>query len=80
MKKKTFLFIGLVALLGLGITSCKKSCECKAYYLGEHVSAYDLTTTTKKKDCKDYTQTVSEYDPYYGQITGTVKMECTWDK
>ena len=79
MKKKTLLIVGLVALFGLGITSCKKDCKCKAYYGSEHISSLDMSSTTKKKDCKDYTTTVQDYDEYYGQnVAVTVKMECSW--
>ena len=79
MKRKSLLILGLIAMLGLGVTACKKTCDCKAYYLDTHVSEYDMSSTTKKKDCKDYTQTVTEYDPYSGHsVSATVKMDCSW--
>ena len=66
--KKALLILGLVAFLGTGFTSCKKDCKCSA----EGVTA---TTKTKKKDCKDYTETYS-----YGGYTETINVICTWGK
>lgn len=72
--KKSVIVFGLVALFGLGLVSCKKDCTCKAEYLGYHVDYYDVTTKTKKKDCKDYSSTV--YEDGYGY---TVKYNCNWN-
>jgi len=68
MKKKSLLILGLVAMLGLGVASCKKDCHCVGKYNGVTVS--DVSEKTKKKDCKgSYTSS------YMGQ---TVTVNCTW--
>lgn len=79
--KKGLLILGLVAFIGLGFTSCKKDCKCEAYWKGEHISSYDVTSKTKKKDCKDYTTNLTDYDPETGQqATVTATMKCSWGK
>lgn len=78
MKKRTLLTLGLVAVLGLGLVSCKKNCNCKAKYVNwtDYVPYLDTNKTTKKKDCKDYMD--YQFDMYgdYEPITYT----CTWGK
>lgn len=77
--KKALLILGLVAFLGAGFTSCKKECKCEAYWGSEHISSYDVSSTTKKKDCKDYTTNLTDYDPETGQqATITATMKCSW--
>lgn len=79
MKRKSLLILGLVAIFGLGITSCKKDCKCEAYWGSERIPDYDVSSTTKKKDCKDYTTNLTDYDPYSGQqATITATMKCSW--
>ena len=72
--KKALLILGLVAFLGTGFTSCKKDCKCTGYIDGvEYGSA--TSSKTKKKDCKDYSESVSAYG-----YTTTVDVKCTWGK
>ena len=71
--KKVLLIAGLVLFLGAGFTSCKKNCKCEAYTY-EHISSLDNTSKTKKKDCKDYSKTMTDE---WGD-TGTVNFKCTW--
>lgn len=77
MKRKSLLILGLIAMLGLGVTSCKKDCKCKASYAAgwtDDVSYFDTNTKTKKKDCKDYQETKIDA---YGDPE-LIKFTCTW--
>ena len=81
MKKKSLLILGLVALFGLGLVSCKKDCKCEAYFGSNHDASLDLTSRTKKKDCKDYNSTVTDYDDELGvNFSETVNYRCSWGK
>lgn len=70
MKKKSLLILGLVAVLGLGLVSCKKDCTCVGKVDG--VTVVSETTKTKKSDCK------GSYKQDLGYATVTVN--CTWGK
>lgn len=70
--KKSVIVFGLVALFGLGLVSCKKDCTCVGKVNNHTVPGTEVTTSnTKKKDCKDYSET------YMGQ---TATFDCTWGK
>ena len=66
--KKALLILGLVAFLGTGFTSCKKDCKCT-------LDGVTSTTKTKKKDCKDYTETIS-----YMGYSESYTVKCEWGK
>lgn len=69
MKKKTLIVLGLVAILGFGLVSCKKDCKCIGKLNGEEF--INETTKTKKNDCKaSYTESYMGYE---------VTVNCTWD-
>lgn len=68
MKKKTLIILGLVAIFGLGLVSCKKDCKCIGKLNGQEV--VNTTSKTKKSDCKGtYTESYMGYN---------VTVDCTW--
>lgn len=76
--KKSLLILGLIAILGLGASSCKKNCKCKTTVYGETIEQ-DLGKT-KKKDCPSTsTYTYTDYDYEWGYTTETITLSCSWN-
>lgn len=68
MNKKSLVILGLVAIFGLGLVSCKKECKCIGKLNGQTV--VNTSATTKKSDCQ------ASYSESFGGYTVTVN--CTW--